>query len=278
MPENPFSSCEETVRGADYDRYVAALFAPAAVRPHLFALYAFNHEIAKTAETVSQPMAGQIRLQWWRDAIGELGARQPRDHPVVRALGEAIREHDLPQVLFDRMIDAREMDLDEMPFPDMASLEAYADATSGNVMRLAARILGAGDGFDSGLREAGVAYAIAGLLRALPYRAAERRLVLPVATLRAAGVSSEEIFAGKASAGLATVFSRMAGAARTHLGAAREMPTPRKFLPALLPAVLVPLYLKPMTEAGFNPFRDIVEVPIYRRQLAMLRASVHGRL
>ena len=141
-------SCEETVRSADYDRYVAALFAPANLRPHLFALYAFNYEIAKTAETVSQPIAGQIRLQWWRDAMGELCAGKTRDHPVVRALGEAMREHDLPQVLFDGMIDAREMDLEEMPFPDMANLEAYADATSGNVMRLAARILGAGDRLD----------------------------------------------------------------------------------------------------------------------------------
>ena len=278
MPENPFSSCEETVRGADYDRYIAALFARAGVRPHLFALYAFNHEIAKTAETVSQPMAGQIRLQWWRDAIGGLCARQTRDHPVVRALEETIREHDLPQMLFDRMIDAREMDLEEMPFPGMASLEAYADATSGNVMRVAARILGAGDGLDSVAREAGVAYAIAGLLRALPYQAAGRRLMLPAAALRAAGVSPEEIFAGKASAGLSAVFSQMAGAARAHLGAARDMPAPRRFLPALLPAVLVPLYLKPMTEAGFNPFRDIVDVPVYRRQLAMLSASVRGRL
>ena len=278
MSENHFSSCEETVRSADYDRYVAALFARANVRPHLFALYAFNYEIAKTAETVSQPLAGQIRLQWWRDAIGELCAGKTRDHPVVRALGEAIREHELPQVLFDQMIDAREMDLEEMPFPDMASLEAYADATSGNVMRLAARILGAGDRLDAAAREAGIAYAIAGLLRALPYQAAGRRLMLPTAALRAAGVSSEEVFAGKASAGLTAVFSQMAETARAHLKAAREIPTPRRFLPALLPAVLVPLYLKPLTRAGFNPFREAVEIPIYRRQLAMLGASFRGRL
>ena len=80
------------------------------------------------------------------------------------------------------MIDAREWDLDEMPFQDMASLETYADATSGNVMRLAARILGAGERLDAAAREAGIAYAIAGLLRAMPYHAAERRLVLPVAS------------------------------------------------------------------------------------------------
>jgi phytoene synthase len=176
------------------------------------------------------------------------------------------------------MIDAREWDLEEMPFQDMTSLETYADATSGNVMRLAARILGAGERLDAAAHEAGIAYAIAGLLRAMPYHAAERRLVLPVATLRAAGLSPDDVFAGKTSGALTAVFAQMAEAAHTHLGAARQMPTPRKFLPALLPAVLVPLYLKPLTEVGFNPFREIVDVPIYRRQLAMLRAMMKGRL
>jgi phytoene synthase len=273
-----FPFLEEPIRKSDYDRYAAAVFAPRGVRGHLLALYAFHHEIAKTAETVREALAGQIRLQWWRDAIGELRAGKTREHPVALALAEAFRAHDLPQILFDQMIDAREWDLDEMPFQDMASLETYADATSGNVMRLAARILGAGERLDAAAREAGIAYAIAGLLRAMPYRAAERRLVLPVASLRAACVSADDIFAGEASAGLSAVFAKMAEAARSHLRAAREISTPRKFLPALLPAALVPLYLKPLTDAGFNPFRDVVDVPIYRRQLAMLRASWRGKL
>ena len=277
MSQN-FPSLEETIRKSDYDRYAAAVFAPPNLRGHLFALYAFHYEIAKTAESVSEALAGQIRLQWWRDAIGELRARKTREHPVALALAEALRAHDLPQALFDQMIDARESDLEEMPFQDMTSLETYADATSGNVMRLAARILGAGERLDAGLRDAGIAYAIAGLLRAMPYHAAERRLVLPVASLRAAGLSPDDIFAGKTSGALTAVFAQMAEAARTHLGAARAIPKPRKFLPVLLPAVLVPLYLKPLTKAGFNPFRDVVEIPIYRRQLAMLRASFRGSL
>lgn len=277
MSQN-FEPCEDIIRKSDYDRYAASVFAPKRVRGHLCALYAFHYEIAKTAEAVSEPLAGQIRLQWWRDAIGELREGKRREHPVVLALAEVLRAHDLPQALFDQMIDARERDLDEMPFQDMTGLETYGDATSGNVMRLAARILGAGERLDAEAREAGIAYAIAGLLRATPYRAAHRRLALPVASLRAAGVSPEAIFAGEASAGLAAAFAEMAEAARAHLSAAREMPAPRKFLPALLPAVLVPLYLKPMTRGGFNPFREMVDVPVYRRQLAMLGAVMRGRL
>jgi phytoene synthase len=165
-----------------------------------------------------------------------------------------------------------------MPFQDMAGLETYADATSGNIMRLAARILGAGESLDAASRDAGIAYAIAGLLRAMPYRAANRRLALPVASLRAAGASPDDVFAGETSAGLATVYAELAEAARARLRAAHEIPTPREFLPALLPAAVVPLYLKPLTKAGFNPFRVVVDIPIYRRQLAMLGAVMKGRL
>jgi phytoene synthase len=273
-----FESCEDIIRTSDYDRYAAAVLAPKRVRGHLYALYAFHYEIAKTAETVREPLAGQIRLQWWREAIAELREGKRREHPMVLALAEALSAHDLPQILFEQMIDARECDLDEMPFQDMAALEAYADATSGNVMRLAARILGTGESLDAAAGEAGIAYAIAGLLRALPYRAAERRLVLPVAMLRAAGVSPDDVFAGETSAGLTAVFAGMADAACAHLGTARAMRSPRKFLPALLPATLVPLYLKRSTRPGFNPFRDVVDVPIFRRQLAMLRAMTMGGL
>jgi phytoene synthase len=278
VSEQVFEPCEETIRRADYDRYAAALFAPKNVRPHLFALYAFNYEIAKTAEIVSQPLAGQIRLQWWRDAMEELRAGKTRDHPVVHGLAEALRTHDLPQALFDQMIDAREMDFDETPFDTIASLKTYADSTSGNLMRLAARILDAGDDLDRVAREAGIAYAIAGLLRAVPYHAAARRWMLPTAALRAAGTSPEAVFAFERSEGLIAVFGEMSAVARAHLEIARRIQAPRKFLAAFLPATLVPLYLKPFTRLGFSPFRDIVEVPIYRRQLAILRAVMRGRL
>ena len=148
MPDSVIVSSEEIVRKADYDRYLAALFVPQALRSHLITLYAFNHEVAKTAESVSQPIAGLIRLQWWRDRIAELYGGADSDHRLANALGEIIAEHDLPRELFDELIDARESDLEEAPFDDVASLEAYTKATSGNLMCLAARVLGAGDALD----------------------------------------------------------------------------------------------------------------------------------
>jgi phytoene synthase len=276
LAQEDFSACEAMVRKADYDRYLAALFAPAAMRPHLFALYAFNHEVAKIAETVSQPMSGLIRLQWWRDAIGGIYEGALRRHETAEALAETIRGYDLPRNMFDALIDARASDLEETPFADFAHLEVYADATSGAVMRLVARILGAGDALDEAAGPAGIAYALTGLLRALPYHAAARRLMLPTQMLKLAGVSPEDVFAGQASAGLGAVMRQIADEAHAKLAAAKKRPVQRRFLPAVLPAVLVPRYLHVVTAAEFNPFRDAAALPVYRRQIAMLGAMLRG--
>ena len=72
--------CESLVRDADKDRFLATLFASAEARPDLFALYAFDQETAAVAHRVREPMAGEIRLQWWHDAIT---GKTPADgHPV----------------------------------------------------------------------------------------------------------------------------------------------------------------------------------------------------
>src|SRR5438445_9502835 len=99
------------VRQHDRDRYQTALFAPADRREALFALYAFNYEIARVRETVTQPMLGQIRLQWWREVLDAAYAGvPPRNHPVAVALTAAIREFGLTRELFDRLVDTRERD------------------------------------------------------------------------------------------------------------------------------------------------------------------------
>src|SRR5215510_7106857 len=124
-------SWDDFVRRVDFDRYLSSLFAPHALRAELNVLYAFNYEVAKTAETVSQPIAGQIRLQWWRDRISELYRGVAVEHPVVQALDGVISRRNLPRGLFDALIDAREHDLEEAPFATIDEFEAYADTTSG---------------------------------------------------------------------------------------------------------------------------------------------------
>ncbi|HYM18985.1 MAG TPA: phytoene/squalene synthase family protein [Micropepsaceae bacterium] len=271
------ASHERTVRKTDYDRYLAAMFAPAAVHPHLFALYAFNYEVAKIAESVREPIAGHIRLQWWREAVAEAYAGRARAHPVVVSLKELIAAHRPPQALFEQLIEARESDLEETPFADMAALMTYADATSGHLMRLAARVLGAEESLDDLAESAGIAYALIGLLRALPFHVSQKRLMLPLSALRQAEISPDEIFANGAADRLPRLIGLIAEEAREKLAAARRQ-VPRRLLPALLPAALLPAYLRVITAKGFEPFRNASDVPPHRRQLAMIAALLRGHL
>jgi phytoene synthase len=267
---------ESLVRNHDYERYLAALFAPEAVRTDLFAIYAFNYEIAKIAETVRNPAAGQIRFQWWRDAIDEIysGARSRTEG--MNRLAAAIARHQLPKGLLISILDSRELDLEPEPFPDFSALEFYADATSGNVMKLAARVLGAGETVDSGASDAGIAYAITGLLRALPFNAARSRIVLPADEMARAHVTGADILAGRMTAELSGLIAMVSERARMHYGKVARVN--RRFLPAILPAALTPAFLRLMNRSAFNPFRDSTEIPVYRRQWVMLRATIRGHI
>ena len=108
------------------------MFAPVGSREALFALIAFNHEVARIPEAVSEPMLGRIRLQWWREVVEAVYAGAPaRRHEVAVPLADAIRACSLDRALLDRLLDARESDLEAEGPPDLAALERYAAATGG---------------------------------------------------------------------------------------------------------------------------------------------------
>src|SRR5262245_21470253 len=164
-------------RARDFDRYLTALFAPAECRPALFALIAFNDEIARVREAVTQPILGQIRLQWWRDALAQIYSGKPPAHDVAQALAAAVTNSGLDRALLERMIDARESDLALEPPAHIEGLLSYASDTSGGLVELMLQSLGvAGEGPEQAGRSVGTAYALVGLIRAIPFHARSRRV------------------------------------------------------------------------------------------------------
>lgn len=279
-PSSALGYCGEELRRYDHDRYLTSLFAPREKRDHLFALYAFNLEVAKTAEVVSEAMLGRIRLQWWREAIEGIYAGTPRHHEVVAPLARAVDAHDLTRCHFERLIDAREADLEPAPPASLAALEAYAEATSSTLVWLALEILGIKD--ETGRRAGrglGIAWAYIGLLRALPFHARRRRLHLPLDLLAEAGLGPEEIFAGGSSAALRDVVSRVAAEAGRHLGESRacRASLPKAAGPALLPACLACGYLRLLTRVGHDPFDPRLQAPQPGRAWRLLWAALTGR-
>lgn len=180
--------CQTLVRTHDPDRYLMSMFFEAEAREHLWALYAFNHEIAKTREVVTDTHIGLIRLQWWRDALAAFYEKnEVLHHDVMKGLADAIWRHDLPRELFDHLIYAREFDLEDRAPGSLEGLCNYADFTHAPLLRMGLTITG-GDPDHPSLAPVAMAYALTGLLRALPFHATQGRCYLPEDLLRREGL------------------------------------------------------------------------------------------
>jgi len=219
---NGFSA---VVRQHDPDRFLTALFAPESKRETLFVLYAFNHELARAREVVSEPHLALIRLHWWREVVQGTRKRQPLAEAISVALDEgALEAEDLLG-----MIDAREVEAD----PGIPTLDAWRDyllGSAGGLAVAAARALRAGA--PESVRPLGAAYGAAGVLRSVPALAPQGRCLLPSDVLAAHGLSVEAVCSGAAP------YPAMAELARSAADFLRPVRVERAAIPAALPAVL----------------------------------------
>ncbi len=217
------------VRRHDPDRYLTALFAPEDRRELLFLLYAFNHELARAREAVSEPTLALIRLHWWREVVE--GVR--RRHEVAGPLGEVLDAGLIAPGPLLAMIDGREVEA-EPGVATLADWRSWLMATGGGVAVTAGQILGADDEVLGRLRLLGAAYGAAGQRRSVAALARQGRCMLPADLMNAHGLTAEAVIARPALA--APVLAELAEAARTWLRAGGRMP--RGVIAAALPAVL----------------------------------------
>jgi len=272
-----YARCEELIRTADKDRYLAGLFAPAAARQHLYALYAFASEIARVREAAREPLPGEIRLQWWRDVLEGEGRGAVSANPVAAALLDTIARCALPTPRLIALIDAHGFDLYDDAMPSLADLDAYAVHTCGALFGLAAPILGGTDGEDAvvaAARPAGIAYGVAQRLRTFPRDLARRQLFVPRDLLAQHGVTREEIDARQNAAGLRGALAALRDHARAAFGRFHAVAPdiPESCAPAFVVAALVPPLLARLDAAAADPFA-LVEVPQWRRQWVLWRAA-----
>jgi 15-cis-phytoene synthase len=275
-----WSHIHALVKAGDQDRYWSGLFLPRPARDHIFAIYAFNIELVRIGEQIREPFLGEIRLQWWRDAL----AAQPgavTGNPVADTLAAVRAGHDLPAALLGGMIDARVVDVYREPVLTMDALHAYLQATAGAVFRLGAWIAGARNGLaEAACKEAAVAWGLTGLMRALPLHAVRGQLILPADFLRAFGVEAEAVLRGEESDGLKTALGVLCAQARAALAEFRRLAQdlPASALPVFLPMALVPVFLRALEQPSHRPLTEIVQLnPLGRYAriwLSHLRGSI----
>jgi 15-cis-phytoene synthase len=272
MPDD-FDYCESLVRESDKDRFVATLFAPAAYRPALYALYAFNIALGRVRELAREPMPGEIRLQWWLDVLSGVGAGEAA--PIATALKATIARYRLPLAVFMELIEARSFDLYDDPMGSLAELEAYAEKTDSALLRLAARVLNDGDDPDLRVptRHAGIALAITALLAALPMHSARRQFYVPLDLMRRHGARPDDVFARVMTAEFRAVLAELRENARMQLSRIAIADVPNRLMPVLLPAALVGPQLKKF-ERDADPLAPRI-LPQWRKQWLLWRAARH---
>jgi phytoene synthase len=251
------SFCAELVRSRDFARYASTLFVPAATRRGLLALYAFNVEISRVHEQVSQPLPGEMRLQWWTDMLAGAGHGGIEGNPVAAELLLAIRDHRLPVERLSRLIDEHQFDLYNDPMPTLAALEGYLNDTSSALFSLAAQIAGSwSDEIEHLASHAGLAQGIAHVVASLPRDASRRQLFVPLQMLESHGSGMEEIFAGKQAPTVRAALHQLVGEGQAHVKTALSLlqNAPPEVRPVFLPLVLVGRDLTRMSRADSDPF------------------------
>lgn len=275
-----FDHAAEMLRTTDWNRYISVLYAEKAHRPGLFALYAFNAEIARVRQMISDPMPGEIRLQWWRDLLKGQGHGDVSANPNAAALSRTIERYNLPVSALEAMIDARVFDLYDDPMPSLNDLEGYAGETTSAVFQLAALILNNGEEAATATvaGHAGVAYALTGLMRALPHHASRRQVYLPSDLLSRHNVDMETLFQGKTTPELASALGELREHTRHHMKRVRQNidDVPPAAAAAFLPLVLVDPYLKVLEKSGDRALQELSEISNLRRQWIFWRGARRG--
>jgi len=273
--EQAYLHCDALLRQFDHDRWLACLFLPLPARAHIHALYAFSLEIARIRESIREPLNGEIRLQYWRDVLEGAGRGEVQAHPVAHALLDTIDKFHLPVMALRNLIDARTFDLYDDPMPNRNDLEGYCGETCSVLFQLGSLILGGeAPALADAAGHAGVAYALAGLMLALPVHLQRGQCYLPVTMMQQRGLSHEALMNRPDEDRLRLVLADLCALAQSHLDKSLAA---QKSLPAIqrgafLPLSLVPLHLKAVLK-NKHPALQVSSVAQWRKQWALWRGE-----
>ncbi|WP_295813326.1 phytoene/squalene synthase family protein [uncultured Nitratireductor sp.] len=269
------------VRSTDPDRYLSVLYAPEDKRAALFALYAFNAEIAGIRDRVSEPLPGEVRLQFWHDVLtAEARPESAEGSPLAMALLDAIRIHQLPvQPLLD-LLEARTFDLYDDPMPSRNDLEGYCGETASALIQLAGLVLDPSSAmrFSQLAGHAGCAQAIAGLLRMLPIHRRRGQCYIPGDLLSAAGTTRENLLNGQDRVAAARAVAAMIALGKHHAATfeAEAKTLTASLRPVFLPAGLSMAYLNRLEMNADKTLDDVVTLAQWRRHWLMFRHAARG--
>ncbi|MBU2329164.1 MAG: phytoene/squalene synthase family protein [Alphaproteobacteria bacterium] len=281
IPSANEAICLQTLRETDRDRYLAALLTPADRRAAIVALYAYNAELARVRDLVRDPLPGEVRLQYWRDLLEGAAHGETAANPVAAELIRSVQAWRLPVAPLIAMADARIFDLYDDPMETTDMFEGYAGETASALIQLASLVLDpeAAEGAADIVGHAGVALAVAGAILLLPIHRARGQVYLPTQILASVGLDRQAFLTAGKDDRVDAAIQAFAGFGLDHLRKARSAGRlPKSLVPAFLPVTLAVPVLKRAAKAGAASLTADIRPPQWRRQFAMMRLLLSGRL
>ncbi|KAJ1972536.1 hypothetical protein H4R35_004621 [Dimargaris xerosporica] len=246
--------CRRMVQKQDRNQYLASVFFPAALRPAVWGLAAFNLELAMIRDTVSDESIGLMRLLFWKQFLDGLTKSPPPKHPVTLVLNDAISELKLSVSWLRKLITARETNLTHPTYHRLDDVESYAELTASSLLYLQLEMLG--------IRDVKADHLASHLGACRLWLVSHK-------------VSQENVFRYGRTQGLSDAVFEVATRAHDHLLTAQQhlSDVPPHALCALLLTVPTWHYLKKLEQCNFDVFDPRLQTPDWRMPYFMWRAS-----
>jgi len=269
------SPCARQVRRYDRDRFLFTLFAPSEIRQDIYTILAFNSEISRIRYMVSDPLVGKLRLAWWQDAVEtiyENGKYSGPHHYILDHLSKVIVEHEISKLSFDRLFKSRMLDFSNQPFKDEETLIDYAYGTSGVLNIILLRVVGINEVLGESVSELGIAWALIGLMRALPSLA--KLTYSPLSETLIPSHQGSNKFDPKLGQAVESVCRK----AETFLmkSRLRQVSVPKEDCYLFLSSILATHYLKQFAKVSYNPYALEIKPGGVSQQLRILFGILLG--
>ena len=276
---DPHAYCQEKAAASGSSFYYSFRFLPEDRRRAIHAFYAFCREVDDVADECRDPALARTKLAWWRDEVARLYAGQP-EHPVTRALAEAIGPFHLPEDVFSQIIDGMEMDLGLVRYPDFKELRLYCHRVAGVVGEAAALIFGVSD--RATLKYAnrlGLAFQLTNIIRDVGEDARRGRIYLPQDELAAHGVREADILAARMSESFVRLMEfQYRRAMKTYEEAFALLPAADRAAqrPGLIMAAIYHALLEEIRAGGFQVLDRRISLTPLRKVWIAWRAWMAG--
>jgi hydroxysqualene synthase len=200
--ESAYAACERLARDHYENFPVASHLLPAAMRPHVAAVYAFARLADDFADEGDAAEGERLaRLDAWRDCLrgGEAAAALPPETPAVfAALRATIRSCDLPPALFEDLLSAFRQDVTTRRYGSWDEVLDYCRRSANPVGRLVLRIAGHRDEtLDRSSDAVCTALQLTNFWQDLGRDWTKGRLYLPLDECRRAGADFADLDAGR---------------------------------------------------------------------------------